>query len=381
MMLPLVLGGLFLLLRYDRNRDEVQTKNMCLQGMLAGSVFMMKFPNTILWAGLLLPPVVYMLARGRWKKLITECGAVIGGFALVTLPFIAYLLIMGALADCIDICFRYNMLYTSAGMTFSEHARHALLKALDFARSYWRYTAVILFGFLFLLLRRPRRLLPFAGTALGFLLLGGVIFWGFVYPYAAIPMMAFSVFALTAFFSLIPKTWVQKLPSKGRIPLLTVCMLLLGALIVRQNALVRSELFWPGREPLETCQQQVAALLRAEDGEEPTLLQVDRQDAGFYTAAGILPQERYFTTLNSTYAVFPQVLDAQLASIQAGKNEFILLTWALPEVLAYKPEEERTIYDKLLYATEELYERVATIEGTALQSGIPFTLYRLRNEL
>ena len=295
------------------------------------------------------------------------------------LPFIAYLLVTGALEDCIDACFRYNALYTSAGMTFSQHAFHAARKALDFAKSYWHYTAFILLGFLFLLLRRPRRPLFFASAALGFLLLGGVIFWGFVYPYAVIPMLAFSVFALIAVCGLIPKAWAQKVPRRGRVPLFAAGLLLLGALIVRQNALVGSDLFRLGRDAPVTCQQQVAALLRAEGGEEPTLLQVDKLDAGFYTAAGIVPRVRYFSALNSTYSVYPRVLDEQLASIRAGANEYVLLTWSA-ETIARQPEAERGMYGQLLQATQERYELVCAIDGTALQSGIPFTLYRLRRE-
>jgi hypothetical protein len=75
------------------------------------------------------------------------------------------------------------------------------------------------------------------------------------------------------------------------------------------------------REPLP--QQTFAKVMRLEP--HPTLLNYGALDGGFYLAADIVPNVRYFEVQNIDYNLYPENMDEQYRYIKEGKLEFIVV--------------------------------------------------------
>ena len=97
--------------------------------------------------------------------------------------------------------------------------------------------------------------------------------------------------------------------------------------------------------------------------ENPTLLNYDNLDGGFYTTANILPNTKYFMRQNISYEQYPDILDEQNRLIKEQGVDFVII---------------REYFDNLGYRKnipylEENYDMIMSQEQ--IYEGMEFTYY------
>ena len=108
------------------------------------------------------------------------------------------------------------------------------------------------------------------------------------------------------------------------------------------------------------AQTRFAGIMNSE--EHPTLLNYGFLDGGFYTAADILPTEKYFCKLNVS---LPEMTQAQDAAVQGGAVQFVVT-------------RSDTMGNSKAKRLEENYERIAQARQEFEHRWFSYSLYKLR---
>ena len=73
----------------------------------------------------------------------------------------------------------------------------------------------------------------------------------------------------------------------------------------------------------DTAQYQYAAIINQADN--PTLLNYDCLDGGFYTVTGILPNVRFFMSYNFSYSQFPELMNEQNRYLEEKLVDYVVI--------------------------------------------------------
>lgn len=293
-----------------------------LFGASMGWVFAIKYTDCGLFFGLGLCLFLFVL----WNEGIGAAARMIAwmlaGFLIIVAPIAVYLAASGALLACMDTYFIQNIfVYSGAPMSFAGHIYNALAylrtqSAINPAVALAAFAGV---GFvsLYALVKRKKGFLFHAAAApaaAGLLLL--FCYWGEIaHPYYAL------AFAALVPLGLVPLGWLAPRMRKGAwIP--TATALLLTAILPKQLCLAVPLM---AVEEKDMPQTVFAEIMREE--QNPTLLDISSLDHGFYLAADILPDCRYFCVLNANAQAQTEAIADYLAS---GRTQFVISRYADP---------------------------------------------------
>ena len=334
-------------------------------GILCGISFYLKFTITSFFFGLSLFVAVWYIAFEKSaRELIGIIAAFLAGVALISAPVIAYFAVHGAMEDFItgyffNNIFRYSL--TSIVHTLINYLAH-LLDAFKNDTALWTISTV---GFVWLFLQKENRKISLA-FFLSFLFLSlTTMSASRAYSYYALIFAGFSIYGLIA-----AVRWLSdRLPAKNptvcrfshRIARLITPLLIAGLLAMSYFLSGNTYLLHYEKDDLP--QYQFASYIRRY--KNPTLLNYGFLDGGFYFAADVLPQCKYFAKLNLD---LPEMNEEQTRQIEEGLVDFVvaknvpLEDCALDSSL-YQLVMERPFYFEERIQTYYLYQKIGLPSG------------------
>lgn len=321
--LPLIMVSLLQLWRFwQSGARRMSARTLLLSGALAGCVVWIKFTMIGLHAGLLASLLLRHLTRREGREALRALLWLMLGFALSTLPWVIYFGLNGALGDWLKTYLYDNLFLYSAGETAGLLSRvKAMVKsALSWLWQNPLYTLPMLFG-----LAACRRFgtWPFASlwlmAGLGALgtFAGGksYVYYGLVLAPACMPGLAAAGQRLSRHI---------RAPKAVTAAACAACVALCPLFSPNPRPAYGVSL---GQSRESTMQYRIAAALPP----NATLLNYGFMDAGFYTAAGLIPSVKYF---HQTNVPLQEMKDEQLRYMREGLCEFVVARGNEPDWLA-----------------------------------------------
>lgn len=332
--LPLLAYGLFVLGNYCV-KGAFQKRELFFVGVTSAVVLWTKYTMLGFYIGWILLPAYRMLRKKEWKQL----GAVIlwigAGVLTVTIPVFLYFVWNGAVSELLNVYF-YNNIFVYAGEKASL-MQMAVRLLKNCARAAYRnpYLSVLtIAGLIWLLWKKHAAMLT--GTIccmLGLILT--VLSAVYVHGYYSMCLSVFGCFGVCAAWEL-EEFFLEKCGRNEHslkkidkfVTLVGMVFLIVFPYVTGYNI----ELLAYEKEDLP--QFQFAKII--DQAEDATLLNYDFLDGGFYTAAGVDPEYRYFFQANID---LKEMKDQQDEIVENGMVEFVVTQdeqydWALYEEIA-----------------------------------------------
>lgn len=322
-----------------------------LFGAAMGWVFAIKYTDCGLFFGLAFAVLLYEWRMRGFARAFASGLWMLAGMGVIVLPLGGYLALHGVLDETIQVYFIENIFgYGDAKMSFGAHIYNALaylrtqsaanpLVAL-FAMAGCAFTALYALvkrekGFMFEMMAAP--------LAAGLLLL--FCYWGeMAHPYYAL------VFAALSPLGMIPLAWIAEKAGR-RIAVVSTAAAVLAILPLCQ--LLCAAVPLQGVQKADMAQQVFAEIMNRE--ESPTLLDLTSLDQGFYLAAGITPNCRYFANNNLNTQEKRDALDGYLAE---KRTMFVVSRWEDPGENYALIAEHTSPFDLNDVRTYKLYRRM-----------------------
>lgn len=319
-------------------------------GFAMGWVFALKYTNCGLFFGLGLCLTLYAACTGGVKAAMFTVFDVLMGFLVIVLPIVLYLAVCDALWACIDTYFIQNIfVYSGTPMNLVGHIYNAgaylrTQSAINPAVAFCAFIGVA-FVSIYAIIKHEKGFFFSAvsvPSAAGLLLL--FCYWGEIaHPYYALTFACLVPLGLAPLGLLAPHmkrgTWV---------PLAAIMLLIV---VLPQQLCLAVPLQRVKREDMP--QTVFAEILRQE--ENPTLLDISSLDHGFYLAADILPDCRYFCVLNANSQEQKEEIREYL---DTGRTQFVVTRYTDPGVCYEKITEKSGVFDLNSSQTYLLYKRV-----------------------
>ena len=255
-------------------------------GVLAALALWVKYTCCGLFAGGAAALLVWYLVSGRGRKLWEALLFSLLGLLAVSAPLLAWFALRGALSPLWEAYFLNNLTAYAA----SQGARHA--PPIQAILSNWLWSLPAALGCLWLLLRRQRN----RGQALFALLSAAALGFatylnGRTYPYYALILCCFSPLGWAALLSLCRRPLARVKP----VPAAAVSAALLLGCGAACHAL-SPNMYLTAYRQADLPAFRFAAIIREDP--DASLFNYGFLDGGFYLAAGVEPENRFFCTFN-----------------------------------------------------------------------------------
>ena len=317
MALPLAAATLYGVLWYLRSGEgRMRRGSLLLHGALTGCVFWIKFTMIGLHAGLLGWVLLRHALRREWRALLESIGWLAAGFALSTVPWVLYFGLNGAIGDWLKVYLYDNLfLYGGGGASLFGRVKAMAVCGLDWMTSNLRYTLPLAAGLIWFSVRHPRECAAvWLMAALGALatFVGGKSYpyYGLVLAVLVVPFLACAAPYLKL--------------NRALCALLAAACVALCPLLSRNVRPTEGVAFGQARE--ESMQYQLAEVIRQTP--DASLLNYGFMDAGFFTAAELVPQVKYF---HQTNVPLQEMLDEQARYITEGLCDYVVTRGKQPE--------------------------------------------------
>ena len=106
----------------------------------------------------------------------------------------------------------------------------------------------------------------------------------------------------------------------------------------------------------------------------PRLLEAGMLNRGYYNELDLIPTVYYFYLPNVTYDLHPEILDSQLAAIQAEQTDYVVLQSSLSR-LSPSSLPEDAVQAQLCLAALEHYQLVDVVKGTGAVDHLYYHLF------
>ncbi|MBR5614779.1 MAG: hypothetical protein IKW64_05705 [Clostridia bacterium] len=292
-----------------KGNEGLQTRDMFINGILLGIVVWTKYSLIAFWGVLAICNFVFHIQNKKIKKAFGTSAAFALGILVVTIPCVLYFWGNKAITSLFEVYISNNAIDYGNKISFvTTILNYVKVIAIN---GYYNlaFGVFCTLGMVFVMRRndicRNAKIIIVSGTALSFLV---VYIHGSLLPY-----YLFAFFYLIYFGAeLVLKIIENKIKWKSVVAIGLACVLL-------------SVLFKPQPDKFlgnraELVQYKFAEHMHKEC-ENPTLLNYDFLDGGFYTEADIVPNVWAFcrTNLNSQ-----KMLDNQLDAIKQKKIDFVV---------------------------------------------------------
>lgn len=325
--LPVFAYGLYSAVRYYRITYPAppDMRMVFVNGLLAGLLLTAKFTLTAFYLAWM---AVLFFAQCRQKRFwrgIACCIVFLIGMATPLAAWCFYFALAGALPEMWYYYFVSNITGYSALESATPLAALVAIGRSTIAACVrnWPYMLPAALGLLYFVCTRNADVRPVERInvwALAALLACGMYMGGQSYRYYAVVFAAFAPLGFAAVANWLSRAlpermqqviWTRALPA-----LLTVAGV--GACL-----LFGSNTYLLGTAKADTPQYRFAAdMERRKTGEQVTLLCRAFPDSGFYFAADVIPDCRYFTSNN---VMLPEVAAEQVRRVEAGVPEFVVM--------------------------------------------------------
>ena len=363
-LLPVFGYGIFSAARYFRLRfPEVPRSSVVFaNGLLAGVLLLSKFTMLGFYFAWMATLAILLVCKREYLASLRACGTFLGGMLLACLPWVVYFAANGALGEAYHYYFYINLFsgYSMIEPPILPNMLSGVLRAV--LAGAWRnfgYSVPILIGLVYVTLQK-RTAVPTAaklGLWAAILMTAFTAFMsGFGFRYYFIPLAAFAVLGFPAIAVLTERLAdvlhlrIARVPTAAVCAVLTVGFVLIAAVNCNKDGR-------RGMKREETPQFAFAEHMeRVKTDDTLTLFCRSFPDSGFYFAADVTPECRFFT---STNVPLPEAGEGQIAYIEAKRPEFIVLRgdYRDPPAEGYQKIDEIGFYyegDDFIY---QLYQR------------------------
>jgi len=315
--MPFLLCCTFLSFQAVCENRPIGKKNWYVIGILASCVFWMKYSVCTFFAGFVIVPFILQIRRKKIRPVLT---AVISGFAglmTVTVPMLLYFILNNALGEMYEVYIYDNLFLYSAkmvsrsGFLITGIRKNELLLCLVLICAVWylfrrKWSLFFHLGFLFLSVAIP------------------VFMLGKRYSYYYYILGFFMIFGISAIGEMILALSDRKNPAENKksaagtvLSVFSVCLSVFLSVCLCLFCSPNRSFRNVKKEDLP--QSKFAVVISSVP--DATLLNYGFLDYGFYTAANILPDTRYFCTLNNSIPG----MNAEMESyIKNGTVDFVV---------------------------------------------------------
>lgn len=316
MCLPLMAWSIYDAIRWLLgDRKQIPARMLLVNGFLAGCVFWIKF--SLLGVHFAWMAVIAIESLVREKKLLPAvkmCLLFLAGMAITALPWLVYFGATGALGDLFTVYFVWNTtMYAKGGLAGNLYravirmaAENPVLFGLCALVAIWALVECVrkkswTHGCLLVMMACSAMTVFGFGRSHGY----GAYALAVYAPLAAVPLTALGRRILR-----VKRTTARRITAAA---CLCVCVgtCALGEGRAHLKAIGGTNESWPSRIfAKEICKT-----------ENPTLLNFDFYDEGFYFAADVIPTEKWFCKLNVNYDAF---IAAQRAAVENGAVDYVV---------------------------------------------------------
>lgn len=378
--LPLLMFGFYRLMRFFKEDGSLTPRVIAVCGVLAGCVLWIKYTMLGFYLAFMIAVFAGLLLKKQIKRAFSACAYFLAGMLAATVPWLIYFAVNGALNDWFYTYFYLNFTAYAKTTAFGAMFRNAWenFYASASANPALLMSALLaVFGFI-----GTRKLISGVWAKASFLLLPALLIFGVYgggrsYPYyflivmgtMMLPGLIAAAHILSKVFGLFRRPAVRK-KAAASVSRLRALFAVGCAAVIAVSALYAYNNYqykdFMAVNKDELAQTQFAEIMNEE--ENPTLLNYGFLDGGFYTAADILPTEKYFCKLNVS---LKEMTDTQSAAIRNKTVMFVVLR------SGSKGEGGESVSGLL----QENYERVSTVEQEFENRHFTYSLYKLREDV
>ena len=328
--LPLIMAGLLYFTTYFKTRypQSPELKWVFFQGFLAGCILWIKYSFLGFWLGWLIALGISVVAQKQYLPILKFLVVFLAGMLAATLPWLGYFAVTGAIKDWFQAYFLINLTAYSGPSGPSQ----ILQTAIDSYQRHLQFNplAIGLMTLGILLFTALKQFVKTWWFSLGLLLSIGMLALG-VYASARDYIYYFLIFGPFIIFIFIHITQIFQ---QNHGPIQSKLVLILGFLIIFLFSIAYTFRFNRNIEFKNTQRENLVQVQFAEiinQSQNPTLLNYGFQDSGFYTAAGLIPEVKYYQKYNFDYGNFPINMDEQQRYIRDELVDFVVLRYMAGE--------------------------------------------------
>lgn len=324
--------SVFYILKYFKSGDliDISYKNLIITGLCCGLSLMIKYTTVGLWFIMMAYICIRLIKFKRWKESILKGLTFVLAMLTPFLIFSIYFYLNNSLFDFINTYFYINIFKYSSdkNILITIFSTFYSMFAAFFSNFIIVLITYIVFCYYLFVIFRNR--LKFKLNKKQKIFMGMILFSLFILYYGQL----FRPYAITSLFFIILLfiIYLYKFFYKYKV----FKILSLGYILVVLLFCIDFKYMTIDRDNI--VQYRFANIINQE--ENPTLLHYRSIDEGFYTAAGILPINKYFEQVNIDALELPESYEEQDSLIKNKKVMFVVVRkfdldreWAYLELL------------------------------------------------
>ncbi len=316
--LPMITLFLYNILKFFKEK-KLSRKNLILLGVVAGLIALTKY--TLLGLPFIFMTSVFFIYvfEKEYKKAIMNCIYFLIGMSFPIIIILGYFLLTHALTEFIQEYILINIKYYGESYTLIERFEKMGKILYDIISKNQIYIYLLLITNILLLftkviLKTIKEKIIYA-LMISFTVLG--IYWGCkIYPYYFLEIELFLILPIIYIFKLVE----NKIKFNKFNKVLTIALVLIISIININSFQYKS---FSKVKKKDLVQYKFAKIMNKE--KNPTLLNYQVLDSGFYYMANIDPTVFAFEAQNISYYKYPYVADNQNIAILEGKIKFVMI--------------------------------------------------------
>ena len=356
--LPILMYSLYSLTQYFKVKSPMSPsyKMFFLNGVMAGLIATIKFSLLGFWFAFMMCFFFLLLSRKEYRKSICSCLVFLGGMILPILPWIIYFIVNHAWNAFLEAYIYFNIFYYGEAIPPLMKTLAIIGKPLAFLAKSPGIGIPFLFGMFTIFY--DRKFLPnLAGkltilTTFIFLCIG-VFFGSSAFRYYYIILTPFIVYGIASVARLLENNYHYQFQrnKEAIFMILTVWMLAFSFYATDNTTMIQ-----PRVEKKELVQYRFAEIINQK--KKATLLNYQFLDGGFYTAAGIVPNTKYFQKQNVNDKIYPDITQGQNKVLEKRQVDFVVTRDSMNRSGNYTYDKALTKnYKKIAHQNQNYEER------------------------
>lgn len=313
-MIPILLMSIYYFLQIFKENKPAR-KYMIINGFLGAVILMMKFNIALFFGGMGLCVFLMNIRNKDFKNLSDNLMAVSIGAAIVVLPVIIWLALSGSLLGFFEVI-NFNSTYSGLKMN-ADGLYKTIRNAYGSFNGNWFMTVIMVLGLsAFTFIRDFSNKWGSAGLILSFIFLSYIVYAGLLQPYYYMVLSPFAVLGIIAVLYFAENHGLRAVPEA----LMTLAVVSLVVTVHYNNNIKETKPFIE----YVPAQEKFAMIMKSKT-DEPTLLNYGSLDGGFYTAADIVPNVRFFQKQNVSDSDYPLNIQTQKNAMADKAVRFVVV--------------------------------------------------------
>ncbi len=326
--IPFLILFLYLILRHFKlfHGKPFSKRFYIVSGLIIGCMLWIKFTFLGGCIGFYIALFIILAGQRKWRELAKAAFYTLIGLVLSSVPWLIYFGVNHALNDLFAVYFKFNLSTYSSQLTIPDKLINSALAIGATLNKNVESKIMFLIGMADFLLTwkyfrsRAEKWMLFS-IAVGLIL--GVYIGGREYVYYFLivtPLTLFGLIAVGMFLQKSKRLIPHDTSGKGKWMTIIFFAIVTIYLCFGYNTNIQSSRFIVKKMPV---QKQFAAIIDRQ--KNPTLLNYGFLDGGFYLAAHIEPDVRYFEKQNIDHTLYPENMNAQNQYVREGKTQFVVV--------------------------------------------------------